>query len=149
MTFAGINHLAVILAAIASWIFGAAWYGVLGKQWMEALGKTREQLMPGGRPNIVIFVVSFIAQLVMAEMLAGLIGHLGPNQVTVKNALISAIFVWVGFVLTVLVTNHGFQGAKRSLTVIDGGHWLGVLLLQALVLGLMGVATAGAIVQPQ
>lgn len=139
MTFAGINHLAVLIAAVVSWLFGAAWYGALGKQWMEALGKTKDELMPGGKPNPVIFVVSFIAQLVMAEMLAGLIGHLGAGQFNINNAVISAAFVWFGFVLTVLVTNHGFQGAKRSLTVIDGGHWLGVLLLQGLVLGWFGV----------
>jgi len=139
MTFAGINHLAVLAAAVVSWIFGAVWYGALGKQWMAALGKTKEELMPGGQPNPVIFVVSFIAQLIMAEMLAGLIGHLGPGQFTVKNAVISALFIWFGFVLTVLVTNHGFQHAKRELTVIDGAHWLGVMVLQALVLGLIGV----------
>ena len=139
MTFAGINHLAVLVAAIVSWIFGAVWYGALGKQWMAALGKTKEELMPGGQPNPVTFIVSFIAQLIMAEMLAGLIGHLGPGQFTVKNAVISALFVWFGFVLTVLVTNHGFQKAKRELTVIDGGHWLGVMVLQALVLGIFGV----------
>jgi len=139
MTFAGINHLAVIVAAIVSWLFGAVWYGALGKQWAAALGKTRDELMPGGRPNPTTLVVSFIAQLVMAEMLAGLIGHLGPGQVSVKNAVISAAFVWFGFVLTVLVTNNGFQGAKRELTVIDGAHWLGVMLLQALVLGWFGV----------
>lgn len=139
MTFAGINHLAVLVAAVVSWIFGAVWYGALGKQWMAALGKTKDELMPGGRPDPVIFVVSFIAQLIMAEMLAGVIGHLGAGQVTIKNAMISAAFVWFGFVLTVLVTNHGFQHAKRSLTVIDGGHWLGVMLLQGLMLGLFGV----------
>lgn len=139
MTFAGINHLAVLIAAIVSWIFGSAWYGVLGSQWAEALGKTKEQLMPGGRPATAMMVVSFVAQLVMAEMLAGLIGHLGAGQVTMRNAVISALFVWFGFVLTVLVTNNGFQGAKRALTVIDGGHWLGVMVLQALVLGWFGV----------
>ena len=135
MTFAGINHVAVLVAAIASWVFGAAWYGTLGKQWMAALGKTKHDL----NPNATIFIVSFVAQLVMAEMLAGLIGHLGPGPITVRIAMISAAFCWLGFVLTVLVTNHGFQGAKRSLTLIDGGHWLGVLLLQGLVLGLIGV----------
>ena len=139
MTFAGINHLAVLIAAVVSWVFGSAWYGALGTQWAEALGKTKDQLMPGGRPATATMVVSFIAQLVMAEMLAGLIGHLGAGQFNVKNAVISALFVWVGFVLTVLVTNYGFQGAKRSLTVIDGGHWLGVMVLQALVLGWFGV----------
>ena len=139
MNFGGINHLAVLLAAVVSWIFGAVWYGVLGRQWMAALGKTRDDLMPTGQPNPVIFVVSFVAQLIMAEMLAGTIGHLGTGQVTVKNALLSAALVWFGFVLTVLVTNYGFQRAKTALTVIDAGHWLGVMLLQGLVLGLMGI----------
>ena len=56
----------------------------------------------------------------MAEMLAGSIAHLGVGQLSVKNAMISAAFIWVGFVLTVLVTTHGYQGNKRSLTLIDG-----------------------------
>jgi hypothetical protein len=34
-----------------------------------------------------------------------------------------------------MTVNHAFQGAKRSLTLIDGGHWLGVLVLQGAVLG--------------
>ncbi len=138
MNVAQINHLAVLAAAVASWLFGAAYYGVLGQQWMAALGKTKEELMPGGRPNPAVLVISFIAQIVMAEMLAGSIAHLGVGQLNVKNALISAAFLWVGFILTVLVTSHAYQGVKRMLTVIDGAHWLGVLLLQGLVIGSMG-----------
>ncbi len=133
-----INHWAVLVAAVVSWLFGAIYYGSLGKQWLAALGKTRDELMPGGRPNPVIFIVSFVAQLVMAEVLAGSMAHLGPGQMTIKNGLISAAILWAGFVATTIVTNHSFGGAKRMLTVIDGGHWLGVLLLQGLVLGLMG-----------
>jgi Protein of unknown function (DUF1761) len=139
MTFGGINHLAVILAAVVSWIFGSIWYGVLGTQWAAALGKSKDELMPGGRPATNLLIVSFIAQLVMSEMLAGLVGHLGPNTLTVRTAMISAAFCWLGFVLTVIVTNNGFQRARTALTVIDSAHWLGVLLLQGLVLGLMGV----------
>jgi hypothetical protein len=140
MTFGGINHLAVLVAAVASWLFGSLYYGALfGRAWMEAWGKTREQLMPGGKPNPVVFVVAFVAQLVMAEMLAGVIGHLGVGQVTVKNGMVSAAFCWLGFVLTTLATGYGFQGQKRSLLLIDSGHWLGVMLLQGLAIGLMGV----------
>ena len=75
----------------------------------------------------------------MAWVLAGIIGHLGTDQVTAMNGLISATFVWFGFVLTSLTVNHRFQGATTSLTLIDGGHWLGVLLVQGLVIGLLGV----------
>lgn len=49
MNVASINHLAVLAAAVVSWLFGAAYYGVLGQQWMAALGKTKEELMPTRR----------------------------------------------------------------------------------------------------
>lgn len=48
--------------------------------------------------------------------------------------------VWLGFVATTLAVNHTFQGAKKELTLIDGGHWLGVLLVQGLLIGWMGVS---------
>lgn len=140
MAFAGISYLAIIVAAVASYIFGAVWYMVLSKQWMAALDKTEADIKgPDGKGSAAPFIIAFVAQLVMAYVLGGLIGHLGAGQVTPWNGLVSAFFVWAGFVLTTLATNHGFQGAKRALTVIDGLHWLGVLLIQGLVIGLFGV----------
>ena len=38
MTFAGVNYLAILIAAVAAWIAGAAWYMSLGKTWMAAQG---------------------------------------------------------------------------------------------------------------
>lgn len=140
MAFAGISYLAILAAAVASYIFGAIWYMALSKPWMAALGKTEADIKgPDGKGSAAPFVIAFVAQLVMAYVLGGLIGHLGAGQVTPWNGLLSAFFVWIGFVLTTLVTNHGFQGSKRMLTVIDGVHWLGVLLIQGLVIGLFGV----------
>jgi hypothetical protein len=140
MAFAGISYLAILVASVVSYAFGAAWYMALGKQWMAALGKTEADVRgPDGKPSPLPFIIAFVAQLVMAYVLAGLIGHLGAGQVTPWNGLVSGFFVWLGFVLTSLVTNHAFQGAKRALTVIDGLHWLGVLLIQGLVIGLFGV----------
>ena len=40
MDFAGINYIAILIAAVVSFIFGAVWYGTLGKPWMAAIGKT-------------------------------------------------------------------------------------------------------------
>jgi hypothetical protein len=140
MRFAGMNYTAIVIAAIASFVFGAVWYGLLGKTWMAALGKTEAEIKgPQGNVSPMPFVVAALSQLVMAWVLAGLIGHLGPGQVTLRNGVISALFVWIGFVATTLVTNHAFQGARRNLTLIDGGHWLFVLLIQGLVIGAFGV----------
>lgn len=142
MEFAGLNYFAIVVAAVVSFMFGWLWYGVLlSKQWLDAVGKSEKELKGDGGPSPIPFVIAFIAQLVMAWMLAGIIGHLGPGEVTLGNGLISAFFVWLGFVITTLAVNYTFQGAKAALTLIDGGHWLCVLLLQGAVIGLMGVST--------
>ena len=137
MAFAGINYLAVVVAMIASYVFGSLYYMALSKPWMAAVGKPEAELK--ANMNAVPFVTAAIAQLVMAFMLAGMMGHLGAEAVSLYGGLTTAFWVWLGFVLTTLVVSHGFQGAKRMLTVIDGGHWLGVLLIQGMVIGLFGI----------
>lgn len=111
----------------------------LAKPWMAALGKTEAEIKGEGGPSPLPFIIAGVSQLVMAFMLAGVIGHLGQGQVTIWNGLVSGFSCWLGFVITTMAVNHAFQGASRALTVIDGGHWLGVLLVQGLVIGLIGV----------
>lgn len=137
MTFAGINYLAVVIAAVASFVFGSVFYMAFARPWRAALGKSEADIKAAMSP--VTFIVAAVAQLVMAFMLAGIIGHLGEGMATAGNGMIAGFFIWLGFVVTTLAVNHGFQGARRALTLIDGGHWLGVLLIQGLVIGLMGV----------
>ena len=130
-------YLAIFVAAVASWLLGALWYGLLGKAWLAALGKTRAELTgPSGKPSPVPFVLSFLAELVMAFVLAGLLPRLG--QVTVGSGLMAGLTMWVGFVITALGVNHAYSGARPSLTAIDGGHWLAVLLVQGAVLAAVG-----------
>ena len=141
MTFAGLNYLAVVLAAAASFIFGGLWYGVFSKQWMEAADISIDDIKSvKGFAAIAPYVIAFVAQLVMAYVLAGILGHLGAGQVTLNNGLIAGAICWAGFVATSLAVNHAFQGVRLKLTLIDAGHWLGVLLIQGAMIGWMGVA---------
>jgi hypothetical protein len=137
MTFAGINYLAVIIAAIVGFAAGAAWYMALGKPWMEAHGFTQESMKANQSP--VPFIIAFVANLVMAWMLAGIIGHLGIGEVNLKNGVISGALIWFGFVLTTIAVNYSFGKRSLKLLAIDAGHWLAVLALQGAVIGLMGV----------
>jgi hypothetical protein len=139
MHFAGINYWAVLLAAAASFVFGGTWYGFLSKPWLAAIGKTQQEIKVQTAPMAVLLAITIVAELVMAWTLAGVIGHLGPGQVTLRNGTISGGFVWLGFVITTQIINHAYQGAKGSLTIIDGGHWLGVLLIQGAVIGWIGL----------
>lgn len=138
MTFSGVNYFAVIVAALAGFGLGAIWYMVLSKPWLRAIGKTKAELERGsGSAKAMPFIIAIVALFVMAWILAGLMGHIG--DVTVRGGLISGAFVWVGFVLTTMGVNHAFSGAKPMLTLIDGGHWLAVLLIQGAVIGAFGV----------
>jgi hypothetical protein len=137
MNFAGMNHLAIVIAAVAGFAFGAAYYMSLSRQWLAAVGKTKEDL--AGKRSATPFIVSIVALLVMAWVLAGTLGHLGPGQVTLKNGVISALFLWVGFVATTVAVNNAFGGRKPMLSIIDSIHWLGVLVIQGAIIGAMGV----------
>ena len=145
MTFTWVNYLAILAAALAGWVIGAAWYMSLSKQWVAAHGKTMEEFKAqadaakGTSQAWMPYLLAFVAELVMAWVLAGLLAHLGPGETTVWNGIVSALFVWVGFVVTTLAVNNMFSMRKPMLTVIDGGHWLAVLVVMGIVLGLFGV----------
>lgn len=129
------NFLAILLAAIASFLFGWLWYGSLSKQWIAAQGKTEADITNEGRPLPMLLVISFVTALVMAYVLATIIAMSADR--TIATALWIASMIWIGFIATTMISNHGYQNAKWSLTAIDSGHWLGVLLLQGLILSWM------------
>ena len=143
MAFAGINYLAVVIAAVAGWLAGAAYYGVLATPWVAAHGKTMEafkaeQAARKGTVHAWLpFVLAFLAELAMAYVLAGMVGHLGV--VTIRSAVISGLFVWGGFMVTTMLVNNAFAGERYMLTVINAGHWLAVIVVMGIVIGLMGV----------
>lgn len=137
MHFAGMSYPAIVIAAAAGFFFGAIYYTLLSKPWLRAVGLSKKK--NSRNPAWTPFVIAAIANLVMAWVLAGVIGHLGAGQVTIRNGMISGAFIWLGFVATTLAVNNAFAGRKPMLSVIDAGHWLGVLLVSGAVIGLFGV----------
>jgi hypothetical protein len=65
------------------------------------------------------------------------VGHLG--QVTLRSGVISALFCWVGFVITTMLVNNSFAMRSRMLLLIDGGYWLVALTLMGAIIGAIGV----------
>jgi hypothetical protein len=131
-----INYLAVVVAAVAGFLLGWGWYMLFGNLWMAGLGKSKEDCKDR-KPALLPLIIVAIACLVMAYMLAGLMGHI--NQVSIRGGAISAFFVWIGFVLTTVASNQAFQGVKPVVTAIDAGHWLAVLLLMGAIIGAFGI----------
>jgi len=141
MHFLNVNVLAIAAAAVAAWTFGAIYYGVLSKAWIAALGETVETLKAknagkSGLAKAVPFILSFIAELIMAYVLYGLLVHIGIW--TMRAGIISGVICWAGFILTTVAVNNAYPGRKVALTVIDAGHWLGVLAIIGAMLGWIG-----------
>ena len=99
--------------------------------------KAQQAAMVGTSAAWLPFALAFLANLVMAWVLAGMVGHMG--SVTIRSAVISALFAWVGFVVTTMLVNNAFSGRRYALIAIDAGHWLAVLVIMGVVIGWMGV----------
>lgn len=127
----GINILAIGAAALAAFAFGAGYYTLLGKVWLGAVGKTEEEVR--GERTATPFVTSFAGLVVMAVVLAMLM----PAEGTMVGALHYAALAWLGFFVPCMATNNAFQGQSPKLTALDAGHWLGVVVIQALILRAM------------
>ena len=140
MTFAGINYLAVLVAAAVALVASTAWYSLLGKIAAPPLGATPERTAKVGKSTGAFLpnVTAVVGYLIIAFTLAGLLGHLGPGQVTLANGIVSGAFVWFGFVTTMTV-DYSFSGRSWRRLVIHAGSWLIVLVVIGAVIGAFGV----------
>jgi hypothetical protein len=66
-----INYLAVLAAAVSTFIIGGLWYSpfLFQTAWMRANGFSEADLRKGGEATI--FGLAFVCSLIMAAMLAG------------------------------------------------------------------------------
>ncbi len=135
-----ISYLAVTLAALASFVFGGVYYGLMSKAWISALGRSAAELEARARPMPVLFAITIAAELAMAYALAGIIGHIGGDHIRLATGLIAGLAVWLGFIVPALVVNYSYQGQQASLIAIDAMHWAGVLLIQALIIAWLSAA---------
>jgi hypothetical protein len=132
------TYIAVVVAALAAWIFGAIWYGVLGKTWMAASGiapdeierRRKERKMP-----LAPMAMSFLCEIVMAVLLSLLLAALGVGDL-ISGAIVGLV-LGIGFIATSVLVNNMFQGRKLMLSVIDSAHWIIVLTIEGAVLVLL------------
>lgn len=129
-----INWLAVLVGVVASWLVGAGYYMALGRQWLAAIGKSRDQI--NGR-DPTPFIIGFACQLVMASVLAAILPGLF-GSVSLVNGVLAGGLMWLGFVITAMILNHRYAGERWSRTLIDGGYLLIALVVQGGVIGLFG-----------
>ena len=141
MAFVTVNWLAILMAAVAAWLFGGVYYTALSKPWMAAQGKTMEQCQAemaakSGVAKVAPFIVVFVAEIIIAWALYGILVHM--NAFTLRGGVISAVLIWFGFVVPTITANYAFGGKRPMLTVIDSIAWLGAFVIIGAIVGWMG-----------
>ena len=134
-----VNYIAVLIAAIVSMAIGFLWYGQLfGKQWMKLKGYTEEDLKKEQKQMGKYYGLSFILASVTGYVLSHVmtLSQSFFKQDPLTTGLITAFWMWLGFVFTVQATNTIFGDKKWKLLVIDTGHQLASLVAMGITLGL-------------
>jgi hypothetical protein len=126
--------IAILAAGVAGWIFGAIWYGLLSKPYQRALGLNPDDCKDKKMP-LAPMLVSFLAAIVMSAVLYQLITNLGV--IGLVPAVVAGFTIGVGFLLTSTLVNNMFQQKSFALTVIDGGHWVLAVMVEAAVIALL------------
>jgi hypothetical protein len=123
-----INYLAVLAAAISSFVLGGVWYSVLfQKAWMAEVNPKQEDM--GGNMAMIFglaFLLSLIASFVFAMFL-------GPNPGW-QLGLGAGFAAGAGWVATSFGINYLFARRSLRLFAIDGGyHTLQFTLIGAII----------------
>jgi len=126
-----INLWAVLVAALSGFAVGALWYGPLfGRQWMSVSGVTVEDVKNASFPRI--YGVTFLMSLVSAYVLAHIVSQYDAD--TVKEGAQAGGWLWLGFILTVQVTDALFNRGNMRLVSIDAGYRLIWLVVMGVIL---------------
>jgi len=122
---ARINHVAVIVSAIAYYAWGALWYIAFGKVWDVLTGVTTT----APTTYVISFVIGFLVAYTIAYVLRGS-RDAGGWQGGAALGAILGIGVWAAN----LLENYAYVAHPLGLWAIDAGY------------GVIGMAIVGAII---
>jgi hypothetical protein len=122
-----LNYVAIIVAAVAVFVFAAGYYIVLAPQ--------RATLSPAAaarsRPSAWLMGLELFKSLVVAGVVAGLVALAGIADV--GSALKLALALWVAFPVVLLVGSVTQENVPWKLGAIHSGDWLAKLLIISVV----------------
>ncbi|MDP9865712.1 MULTISPECIES: DUF1761 domain-containing protein [Streptosporangium] len=120
-----VNYLAIVAAAVASFVISSVWYAVFDRQRTELLGGA--DAAAGGRPPAWKVLVELFRSLVVASVLAGLAARMEITDWTGAALLGSA--AWIGFPFVLLTGSVIWDNAPWKLAAVHAGDWLVKLLV--------------------
>lgn len=128
------NYWAILVAAIASFVFEACWYSVFLQAWLDGTGRTMTWLASTGMSEVLQYGTALVSAAVIATAISCVTQLTGPQ--TALRGIRVAAMLWLGFVVTTWATEYIFEVRPLSLFAINAGFWLlGMILMGAIVGG--------------
>lgn len=128
------NYWAILVAAIACFVFEAVWYSIFLQQWLSGIGRTHESLMATGVNPYLQYSTALVSAAVVATAISCVTQLTGPQ--TALRGIRAAVLLWLGFVLTTWATEYVYEVRPWSLLGINAGVWLfGMVIMGAIVGG--------------
>lgn len=137
-----VNYLAVLLAAASSMVVGSIWYakGVFGSTWAK-LAKVDMDRKVGAGEMTRLMGLTFLLSLLTAYVLAHVsyLSNYFFGNSFFQDSVSTAFWLWLGLVLTRLVTHNLFDQRPTKLTVLAVGNELVTIMVMGLIIGWLGV----------
>jgi Protein of unknown function (DUF1761) len=126
------NYAAIAVAAVAYWVLGAIWYGVLfGNQWMALEHMSMEQAKSVNPAPI--YAITLLLNLLIAYVLAQVC--IWRNANTVGRGASVGVLLWVGIVGPITFTTYMYEMRPKDLYAINEFYPLAGLVLMGAILG--------------
>lgn len=132
MNWENINLLAIVAAALATFVIGGLWYSPLlfGRAWMRANNFTEEQVQQFSKGRM--FGFSLLFALIMSFNLAVFLSNDGTDWVWGMTAGALAGLGWVALSIAIVAL---FEGRSWSYIFINGGYNVAAFVVMGLILG--------------
>jgi hypothetical protein len=132
MDLSNINYLAVLVAALSTFILGGLWYSpmLFGKAWMRTNNFSESDLQTFSKARM--FGWSFVFSLVMSLNLAMFLA--GPNT-DVTWGMIAGALAGVGWVAMAIAIISVFENRSWAYILINGGYMTVAFTVMGAILG--------------
>ena len=126
------NYAAVFIAAVAYWLLGAVWYGVLfSKPWMALENISMEQAK--SMNPVLPYVITFVLNLLIAYALAQIC--IWRNANTAGRGASVGVLLWIGFIGPITYTTYMYEMRPKELFAINEFFSLAGLVLMGAIIG--------------
>ncbi|MGD0890090.1 MAG: DUF1761 domain-containing protein [Terracidiphilus sp.] len=127
------NYLAIVVAAIACFLFEAVWYSYFLRPWLSGIDRTQEWLMTQGANPEFQYGTALVCAGVIAAAISYIVQYTGP-QTAARGIRIGAL-LWFSMVLTTWSTEYVFEIKPWSLLGINAGFWAFGMMIMGWIVG--------------